>query len=48
MEKKRNWEIQYEKYKDSATQSRLDELKDKFESKTITREENDEYQGMKK
>ena len=48
MEKKRNWEIQYEKYKDSETQARLDELKDKFESKTITREENDEYQGMKK
>ena len=48
MEKKRNWEIQYEKYKDATTQARFGELKNKFNSKTITREENDEYQKMKK
>ena len=46
MEKKRNWEIQYEKYKSPETQARFNELKSKFESKTITREENEEYQKM--
>lgn len=48
MGKKRNWEIQYEKYKTSEMKTKFEELKDKFERKTITREENAEYQKMKK
>lgn len=48
MGKKRNWEIQYEKYKTSEMKTKFEELKDKFERKTITKEENAEYQKMKK
>lgn len=46
--KKRNWEIQYEKYKSADTQVKLEELKNKLDAKTITRQEYDEYQKMLK
>lgn len=46
--KKRNWEIEYEKYKSTDTQVKLEELKNKLDAKTITRQEYDEYQKMLK
>lgn len=46
--KKRNWEIEYEKYKSTDTQVKLEELKNKLDTKTITRQEYDEYQKMLK
>lgn len=46
--KKRNWEIEYEKYKSADIQVKLEELKNKLNAKTITREEYDEYQKMLK
>ena len=46
--KKRNWEIEYEKYKSTDMQVRLEELKNKLDAKTITRQEYDEYQKMLK
>ena len=46
--KKRNWEIEYEKYKSTDMQVKLEELKNKLDTKTITREEYDEYQKMLK
>lgn len=46
--KKRNWKIEYEKYKSADIQVKLEELKNKLNAKTITREEYDEYQKMLK
>ena len=46
--KKRKWKIEYEKYKSTDTQVKLEELKNKLNTKTITRQEYDEYQKMLK
>lgn len=47
-EKENKWREEFEAWEDGRKDKRLDELENKYNNKTITREENDEYQKMLK
>lgn len=47
-EKENKWREEFEAWENGEKDKRFDELEDKYNNKTITREENDEYQKMLK
>lgn len=47
-EKENKWREEFEDWENGEKDKRFDELEDKYNNKTITREENDEYQKMLK